>query len=448
MNQPATPPPASAVPPWPPAGVAWYAVVVLFAAFILSFIARLIVSLLVPSLKLPPEQGGLGLSDADIGVLQGPGFVLFYAVVGILIGRLADRYSRRGIIAAGIAGWSLMTVACGLARNFNQLLGARVGVGIGQSALSPAAYSMIADLFPRDRLGRALGVYQAGGLVGTGLAFLVGGLVIRAVSTSAGITLPVVGTVAGWQFAFIAVGLPGFLVALLLATVPEPLRRSAAAAAGGSGAVLAYLGSRLRVYGLHYAGFALLAMPYTIIAAWSPVLFQRVHGYTPPEAGLALGAILAVASPLGVLSGGFLADRLQQRGARDAALVVGFGTALVLLPVSLAATLVTDAGTALLLFAPFVFCASLSLAMPPAALQVVTPGPLRAQVSAIWLLVLNLVTGLVGALGVGLLNQFLFADDAAIGKSMALLCAVSLPLAALALAACRGPFRAAAAAAG
>jgi MFS family permease len=294
-------------------------VVVLFAAFILSFIARLIVSLLVPSLKLPPEQGGLGLSDADIGVLQGPGFVLFYAVVGILIGRLADRYSRRGIIATGIAGWSLMTVACGLARDFNQLLGARVGVGIGQSALSPAAYSMIADLFPRDRLGRALGVYQAGGLVGTGLAFLVGGLVIRAVSTSAGITLPVVGTVAGWQFAFIAVGLPGFLVALLLATVPEPLRRSAGAAAGGSGAVLAYLGSRLRVYGLHYAGFALLAMPYTIIAAWSPVLFQRVHGYTPPEAGLALGAILAVASPLGVLTGGFLADRLQQRGARDAA---------------------------------------------------------------------------------------------------------------------------------
>ena len=82
MSQPATPPSASAGPPWPPAGVAWYAVVVLFAAFILSFIARLIVSLLVPSLKLPPEQGGLGLSDADIGVLQGPGFVLFYAWAG------------------------------------------------------------------------------------------------------------------------------------------------------------------------------------------------------------------------------------------------------------------------------------------------------------------------------------------------------------------------------
>jgi MFS family permease len=433
--------------PWPRPGVAWYAVGVLFIAFILSFIARLILSLLVPSLKMPAEQGGLGLSDADIGVLQGPGFVLFYAIVGIFIGRLADRYSRRGIISAGVGTWSLMTVACGLAGSFNQLLGARVGVGIGQSALSPAAYSMIADLFPRDRLGRALGVYQAGGLIGTGLAFLVGGLVIRAVSTSAGVTLPLVGQVAGWQFAFIAVGLPGLLVALLLWTLPEPARRNAgpAGAALSLGAVFGYVFGRWRVYWLHYLGFALLAMPYTIIAAWAPVLFQRVHGYTPPEAGLNLGAILLVASPLGVLAGGFLADRLQQRGQRDAALRVGIGTALVLLPASLAATLVTDGTTAIALFAPFVFCASLSLAMPPAALQVVTPGPLRAQVSAIWLLVLNLITGLVGALGVGLLNDFLFASDAAIGKSMALLCAVSLPLAALILWRALPAFRAAAA---
>jgi MFS family permease len=434
--------------PWPKAGVAWYAVGVLFVAFILSFIARLILSLLVPSLKLPPEQGGLGLSDADIGVLQGPGFVLFYALVGIFIGRLADRYSRRGIIGAGIGTWSLMTVACGLAQDFNQLLGARVGVGIGQSALSPAAYSMIADLFPRERLGRALGVYQAGGLIGTGLAFLVGGLVIRAVSTSAGVTLPLVGNVAGWQFAFIAVGVPGLLVALLLRTLPEPVRRSPGGAAGTGlslGAVFGYVFARWRVYWQHYLGFAFLAMPYTIIAAWAPVLFQRVHGYTPPEAGLRLGAVLLVASPLGVLAGGFLADKLQQRGHRDGALRVGIGTAAVLFPASIAATLVTDASLALLLFAPFVFCASLSLAMPPAALQVVTPGPLRAQVSAIWLLVLNLVTGLVGALGVGLLNQFLFASDAAIGRSMALLCGLSLPLAAVLLWRALPAFRAAAA---
>jgi hypothetical protein len=126
-------------------------------------------------------------------------------------------------------------------------------------------------------------------------------------------------------------------------------------------------------------------------------------------------------------------------------LIVGIVTAVLLLPTSLATTLATDATLALVLFAPFAFCASLSLAMAPAALQVVTPGPLRAQVSAIWLLVLNLVTGFVGALGVGLLNQFLFADDAAIGKSMALLCGLSLPLAAIALASARGAFRTAAA---
>jgi MFS family permease len=442
MQQPST------AAPWPQPGVAWYAVGVLFVAFILSFIARLILSLLVPSLKLAPDLGGLGLSDSQVGLLAGPAFALFYSVVGIPIGRYADRYSRRGIISAGVGIWSVMTVACGLARSFGELLVARVGVGVGQAALSPAAYSMIADLFPRDRLGRALGVYQAGALLGTGLAFLVGGLIVRAVTTSGGVTLPVFGVLTGWQFAFIAVGLPGLAVALLLWTVPEPARRGAGPAAGAPlafGAVLGYVFGRWRVYWLHYLGFALLAMPFTIIAAWAPELFGRVHGYTRPQAGLTLGSVLVVLSPLGVLVGGWVADALQKRGYRDGTLRVGLGAALLLLPVSLAATLATSADTALLLFAPFVFLASMSLAVAPAALQVVTPGPLRAQVSAIWMLVLNLITGFVGVAGVGLINDLVFGSGEAIGKSMALLCGVSLPVAAILLWRALPAFRAAAA---
>lgn len=430
---------------WPRPGVAWYTLGILVLAFVFSFVARLIMSLLVQ-----PLRQDLALSDSQIGLLSGGAFVLFYSLVGIPIGRWSDRYSRRAIIGCGIATWSVMTSLCGLARNFWELAAARAGVGVGQAALSPAAYSMIADLFPRDRLGRALGVYQAGALFGAGLAFLTGGLIIRAVSTSGAIGVPLLGELRPWQFAFLAVGLPGLLVALLLATVPEPRRRGGpggAAAARSFGAVLAYLRSHRRLYGLHFTGFALVAMPFTVIASWAPEFFGRAFGYSRPEAGLTLGAILVVLSPLGVFTGGWLADRWAARGERDGTLRVGILAALLLLPIGAAATLAPNARLAVILFCPFVFCASLSIAVAPAALQVVTPGALRAQVSAVWMLVLNLVTGFIGAGGVGILNDRLFGTDAGIGYAMALLNGISVPLGALALWRCRADFRAAAAAA-
>ena len=159
--------------PWPSSGKAWYAVGILVIAFIFSFVDRIIIALLVE-----PIKRDLGVSDFGIGMLQGLAFAVFYALVGIPIGRWADRRSRRWIIGVGIFLRSVMTATCGLARNFWHLFLARVGVGVGQAALSPAAYSMIADYFPKEKLGRALGVYQAGAFVGAGIAFLVGGLVI------------------------------------------------------------------------------------------------------------------------------------------------------------------------------------------------------------------------------------------------------------------------------
>ena len=150
--------------PWPSAGMAWYAVAILVIAFIFSFVDRIIIGLLVE-----PIKQDLGVSDFGIGMLGGLAFAVFYALVGIPIGRLADRYSRRKIIGIGIFLWSLATAACGLAKNFWHLFLARVGVGVGEAALSPAAYSMIADFFPKEKLGRALGVYQAGAFVGAGI---------------------------------------------------------------------------------------------------------------------------------------------------------------------------------------------------------------------------------------------------------------------------------------
>ncbi len=428
--------------PWPPPGIAWYAVVILVVAFIFSFVDRIIIAMLVEPLKQD-----LGLTDTQLGLLQGLAFAVFYATVGLPIGRAADRYSRRAIIGWGIFFWSLMTAVCGLARSFWELFLARVGVGVGEAALSPAAYSMIADYFPREKLGRALGVYQAGAFFGAGLSFLVGGLVIQAVAKAGAISLPVLGDVKAWQVVFFTVGLPGVLVALLMLTVREPTRRGQLAAGGAGiplGDVLRYATQRWRVFILHFLGFALLAVPITTIITWAFVYFTRVLAFTAPEAALRLGGMLLILSPLGVYSGGWLADYLQRRGFRDATLRVALFAAAGLLPLSAVSAAVTDRDTVIALFGPLIFFASLSMALAPAALQVVTPNQMRGQVSAVWMLVLNLVTAGAGPSAVGVITDYVFANPLAVGKSIALVNCLAVPLAALTLWAALKPFRKAA----
>lgn len=417
--------------PWPSAGMAWYAVGILVVAFIFSFIDRIIIALLVE-----PIKADLGISDFGIGMLQGLAFAVFYALVGIPIGRWADRYSRRWIIGTGIFLWSVMTAACGLAQNFMQLFLARVGVGVGEAALSPAAYSMISDYFPRERLGRALGVYQAGAFIGAGLSFLVGGLVIGFVMGGDDLVLPLIGAVRPWQMVFIAVGLPGILVALLMFTVREPARRGTLAGHDGGvplAAVIRYVGQHRRLFLAHFCGFALLAVPITTILTWVPTYFTRVLGYALPQTALMLGAILILLSPAGVYTGGWLVDVLQRRGYADATFRVGIIAGILLLPLSFLATSSTNPTAALVLFGPFAFVASLSMAVAPAALQLVVPNQLRAQISATWMLVLNIVTAGIGPTAVGFISSYLIVDAMAVGVSIALVNCVSVPLAILAL---------------
>jgi MFS family permease len=414
--------------PWPAAGTAWYAVGVLFLAVIFSFIDRIILSLLVE-----PIKADLGLTDTDFAWLLGAAFAVFFALFGLPIGRWADRWSRRPIIGAGIFFWSLMTVACGLAGDFRELFLARVGVAVGEAALAPAAFSMISDLFPREKLGRALGVYQAGAFVGAGAALLVGGVVIGLVASGGARILPLVGVVEPWQVVFFTVGLPGLLVAALMFTVKEPVRRSPAAGAApamAAGKVVAWAAARWRVYGLHFLGFALLAVPITTTLTWAPVFFGRALGYTPRETGLILGLIVLLLSPAGVYAGGWLADALMKRGRHDAMHRVGLGAAALLFPLVLLATNTADPATAVALFCPLTFCASLTLACAPAALQVVTPGPMRAQISAAWMLCLNVITAIVGPTAVGLIAG---KGGMPVGQALALVNSLSLPLAALAL---------------
>ncbi|MCZ6830883.1 MAG: MFS transporter, partial [Gammaproteobacteria bacterium] len=211
----------------------WYIVSLCMLAYIFSFIDRQVISLLID-----PIRADLQISDTQFSLLHGLAFAMLYAVAGIPIARLADTRSRPVIISVGILVWSMATAVCGVAKSFVQLFFSRMAVGVGEAALSPAAYSMITDLFPKSKLGLALGVYSSGSFLGGGLAFIIGGAAIALVEQWGPQTVPVIGLIKPWQMTFFMVGLPGVLVAALFyITVKDPARKGVSRATDAQGNV-------------------------------------------------------------------------------------------------------------------------------------------------------------------------------------------------------------------
>jgi MFS family permease len=410
-------------PAWPSPALGWYAVAVLTLAYIFSFIDRTIIALMVQ-----PIKADLGLTDTQIGLLHGFAFALFYTLMGLPIGWLADRRRRNLIIAAGIAIWSLMTAACGLARTFWHLFLARIGVGIGEAALSPPAYSMLADYFPPHRLGRPIGVYSSGIYMGAGLAFIVGGAVVQFFRNVRSVDVPLLGELFSWQLAFVAVGLPGLIVAALMLTVREPARRARPEerqAAHGVRSFLAWLNAHRWPLAAHMVGISFIGIPVQAIIAWAPTYFIRVHAYNPGQAGLALGLVFLAFGASGMVAGGMITDWLKGRGYDDAPVRTGLIAAATALPFAACATLMATPLLALALTAPLVFCVSIGVGAAPTGLQLVTPNRYRAQVGAVFLLLLNLIATGCAPLFTALATDHLFADEVAVGASLALVCTLA-----------------------
>ena len=409
----------------------WYAVFILLLAYILSFVDRIIMSLLVI-----PIQKDLGTSDTEMGFLMGFAFALFYTVIGIPIARLSDVKSRKIIVSVGIFLWSIMTAACGLTKSFFQLFLARIGVGVGEAALSPAAYSMITDFFPEEKLGRAISVYQSGGLFGGGLAFIIGGAVVSLIISSKAISLPLIGFLQPWQMAFIVVGLPGVLMALLMLTVKEPRRKGMGQDLAQSVSVkdaVAFMFKNWKVYFSVFFGFAILASPITSSFTWFPAYFQRIHGMSIADSGRVLGLILFFLSSSGVIFGGWLGDYLKKRKYQDSYFRVGLIASILPVPFTLLVTSLSDLNAVIMLLCPFIFFASMPIAIGPIILQDITPNQLRAQVAAVYMLFLNLLTAILVTTGIGFITDYVYQDQNAIGQSIMVVNLISAPLAFLAL---------------
>jgi MFS family permease len=407
---------------------AWWAVFIFTISLMFNFLDRQIMTLLIT-----PIKADLGLSDTQISLLVGFMFVIFYVGVGIPISRLVDRGPRKWILAAGITFWSLMSAACGLAQNFWHLALARMGLGIGESCNGPATYSMTADIFPRGQLARAISVINIGNVLGTGMALLVGGTVVVWLNGVGNVTVPVLGELRPWQMTFIIVGLPSVLWGLILVlTVPEPVRRGEA---DGSKpeipdfvTVLRFLAKWRWVYLPIVLGVGAKSMLSFGVTVWSPSMFERKFDWAVGTPGLYIGIVALIFMPIGLVLGGWLADRRQAQGHDDANLVVVFWASLAVVPFAILYPLMPSPALALSMLAGSLFFGGRGAGPGMAAVQSITPGRMRGTVSAMYIAVFNVIGYGLGPLVIAMFTEWLFRDPLALPGSMTLAAAVLGPL--------------------
>jgi MFS family permease len=410
----------------PSAAYAWYITGLLMLAYTFSFLDRQILNLMVG-----PIKQDLGITDFQFSLMAGGAFGLFYTLMGLPLGWLADRFSRKWIITIGLTVWSLMTAACGLSRSFGQLFLTRVGVGVGEATLSPSAYSLLADLFPKAWLPRAMSVYTVGIFIGAGLALVGGGAVVTAVGHSPTVTLPLIGEMRSWQAVFIAVGLPGLLLALWLTSVREPARQGHTEVMPISD-IFRLIRSYPRMFSALFLGSGL----YSVLGyadTWYPELFIRTWGWNAAHAGRIIGLSSLIAGPLGLIFAGWYSSRMMWRGQPDACLrLTAYGAIAIAIPAAVMPLMPTPTTMALMLL-PIKFFVGFPPVLITSALQMVSVNRQRAQLGAIFLFTVGIIGVTAGPIIPAILTDYVFHNEKALRYSLALASGFVGPLAALTL---------------
>ncbi len=401
---------------WPRRRVARWALLLLLLAYMLSFVDRIILSILVG-----PIKADLNLSDTQFALISGVAFSMFYATIGMPIGWLVDRISRRWIVAGGIALWSLFTVASGLAPSFGWLFVARMGVGIGEAALSPAAYSLIADYFRPEHRGRAMATYTLGVSLGSSLAYVLGGMLIGFASKHGLIDLPGFGALVPWRYVFVVIGLPGLAMAALALTMREPARRNPPRDLVAPGRGLFKLMQETRAVTVPYLlGYSFINLPFAGFLIWGPALYGRVYGLGPAKLGLPLALIFLVPTTIGQLLGATITDRRIAAGHADAPFTTALICAILLVPAAIAMPLMPTGMGSLIVLAFLVALVCGSVGHHAVVAAIVAPNRLRGQYIAVFFFVQNVFGQAVIALITATLTDRVFGDPLSIGKSMAI----------------------------
>jgi MFS family permease len=433
----------SAAQPWPSSGTAWKTLWILSIVLGLSQVDRNILSLLLQMIK-----HDLKLSDTQMGVLIGFAFSCLYLFLSFPLSWVADRKSRKALIALGVAFWSLSTAACGLATSFLSMFWARAGVGAGEAANGPATYSLLADSFPREKLPRAMAILNLGFVGGTAISMILGGLVIGAL-VHMHVVLPLLGAMRTWQLVFFAVGLPGLLVAALVMTITEPARRGSQAGQAGEPQSLAvkiksalqvfpFLFQNGRFYGCMFLSIFVTGVVSSGTLQFRPAFFQRTYHWPAQQYGVVSGIVSLITSPIGLLAGTWLCERWNRKH-NDGNMRVALFAYVISIPFAVAGPLMPNpwlsvacgaAGGAVVL-----------MAAPPlvAAMQSITPGNVRSQVNSLYLLLFSGITGIIGPAFIGWLTD-LQHDENKLYLVMAVSSAIALPISVMIMAGALKPF--------
>ena len=411
---------------YPSPFTAWYGLTFLLLCYFMFFVDRNILTLLVG-----PVRADLHINDSQMGILNGYSFSVLAGLFSIPFGWWADRRSRRNVLIFGVALWGCCTIASGFTTTFTELLFTRMGLGIAEASLMPAAFSMISDYFPRGRRGVAVGVFGVGGFGGIGLSYLIGGAVLatfRGVST---VDLPLVGATSLWHAAFIVVGLITLVLALLIFTVREPPRVDSQqqAAAGEVGFFEHYrkIWPAFWTVILGYICLGILAIGWF---AWLPSYFIRVFKMAPVSAGIQVGWVTTIGGVVGVVVGGYIADWLARRGARGGKLPTLAMMFAMWIPCALGMLFATSPTQALFWAGLFTFMDGIGYMQVGNVLQEMFPVHLRARSVAAYNVCSSMLSYGIGPFTFGLATDYVFRGDDGLRLTIGL---CSLPVIAVGL---------------
>jgi MFS family permease len=422
----------------PDSGRAWYILGLLTLAYGLSYVDRQLLNLLVE-----PVKRSFQITDVQISILQGAAFVIPYCLMGPAIGRLVDVSSRRNVLMACIAIWSVSTAACGLASSFAELVSARAIVGMSEACLFPVAWSLIPEMFSASRGARAYSVFAMGSNLGSAFSLLFGGAVVAGAARLSS-TIPQLGQFAPWQLAFIVVGLPGLLFCGVLFLLREPQRSQNA----GEGPVrysfsqsVAVLTQNWRFYLPIIVSNGTLAIVALSIPAWVPSFLARAYHVAIVDIGFYFGIVLLVSSTVGLYFGPLIAQRLSKNGAPDASLTVATVACGAMAAFSLALPFAPTAPAALVIVGLLVASTMVCSPLLGFSCQRIAPAPVRGFVSSLWTLSAQVIGYGTGPTLVALMTEHVFRNPTMVGWSLQVVCAAAATATGLLVFVARPAFR-------
>lgn len=407
----------------------WAVALLLSAALIFSLVDRIALSLLLQPIKV-----ALDISDAQFGLLNGIAFGIFYACMGLPMGWLVDRWSRKGTMLVGVAVWSCATLACGFATTFTALLVARILVGAGEAGLAPASYGILHSRFAHRGLGLAISIFQIGGTIGSGVGLIATGVIYNFLEQGGAEDWPLVRQFAAWQLTFILIALPGVVFLILLSLIRD--RRPASPQVGsrkGKVSLIETLRHARGSYASLYFGMAGVWVATYALLSWIPAILAREYGHGTRYIGITYGVTVMIVCPIGMLVGGALSDYLENKMYRPIQVVIALAVTVMSLPLVILLAYVHSFTAVLVIVGILHFLLSAPAGIIPALIQHQSPANVRGQVSALYIMVVTLMGAGLGPALVGAISTSLPQSPGALRTAVVIVTVPALTAACLLL---------------